>query len=141
MSTWYYTNEKGKKVAVTGGQLKELAKVGLITPETMIETEEGKSAPARKVKGLTFATSAQPIETESYGLAQPPKQPAEPSPFTAFIPTAAKPSENPFMATMPVAMQAVPQSVPVSGWAVCAGYAASLSLIVVCVIILSRLLG
>ena len=38
---------------------------GVITPETTIETEEGKSAPARKVKGLTFAETSAPIESVS----------------------------------------------------------------------------
>jgi len=68
MSTWYYYNESGEKIAVTGGQLKGLAKAGLITPDTIVENAEGKSAPARKVKGLTFAAITQPEpaqETES----------------------------------------------------------------------------
>ena len=57
MSKWYYTNEKDERVCVTGGQLKGLAKAGLITPETIVETADGKTAPARKVKGLTFLTA------------------------------------------------------------------------------------
>jgi hypothetical protein len=132
MSTWFYYNENGEKISVTGGQLKGLAKAGLITPETVVETEDGKTAPARKVKGLTFATTATPIETESYGKAQPKP---EPSPFTAPIPTTVKPAESPFTITMPKTSQAMQQSVPVSGWAVCAGYAASLTLIIACVFI------
>jgi len=56
MATWYYYNEQGDKIAVTGGQLKGLAKAGQITPETVIETEDGKKARAGKVKGLTFPT-------------------------------------------------------------------------------------
>jgi hypothetical protein len=113
MSTWYYYNESGEKIEVTGGQLKGLAKAGLITPETVVETEDGKTAPARKVKGLTFATTAPPIETESYGLAQPLKPPPEPSPFTASMPATAKPADSPFTVTMPKTSQAMPQSVSV----------------------------
>ena len=131
MSTWYYYDEKGDKIAVTGGQLKGLAKAGVITPETIIENEEGKSAPARKVKGLTFAVPTPSVETEFYGLASPP----EPSPFTAPVPetkdtsvaiptettnpftvplpVAAKPVENPFTATMPTENKTVPQNVSV----------------------------
>jgi len=60
MAKWFYYNESGEKVEVTGGQLKGLAKAGIVTPDTIVETEEGKSAPARKVKGLTFADSALP---------------------------------------------------------------------------------
>ncbi|MCL2710505.1 MAG: M48 family metalloprotease [Planctomycetaceae bacterium] len=60
MSSWFYYNNGQKLGPVSGGQLKGLAKTGLITPETIIETEEGKTAPARKIKGLTFAETAQP---------------------------------------------------------------------------------
>jgi len=66
MAKWFYYNENGDKIEVTGGQLKGLAKAGVITPETMIETEEGKTAPARRVKGLTFAEAAQLRTTSSY---------------------------------------------------------------------------
>ena len=56
MSNWFYYDNNGQKQGpVTGGQIKELAKAGTISPDTIIETEEGKSAPARKVKGLTFS--------------------------------------------------------------------------------------
>ena len=60
MAKWFYYNESGEKIEVTGGQLKGLAKAGRITPDTIVETEEGKTAPARKVKGLTFIEAAQP---------------------------------------------------------------------------------
>jgi len=63
MATWHYYNEKGEKITVTGGQIKGLAKAGLITPDTIVETEEGKSAPARKVQGLTFAGPGQSKST------------------------------------------------------------------------------
>jgi len=66
MAKWFYYNESGEKIEVTGGQLKGLAKAGMITPETIIENEEGKKAPARKVKGLTFGESVEegiPTET------------------------------------------------------------------------------
>ena len=70
MAIWYYYNTNGEKIEVTSRQLRELAQQGIVTPETIIETEEGKSAPARKVKGLTFAET-KPPETEIYGLSQP----------------------------------------------------------------------
>ena len=116
MSTWFYYDEKGEKIEVTGGRLKGLAKAGLIMPETIVETEDGKKAPAKKVKGLTFGTpgstpsatappeSAKPIKAKIYGVVAPPPKP---SPFTATMPETentpvATPSEtdNPFTATM-----------------------------------------
>ena len=76
--------------------------MGQITPETIIETEDGKTAPARKVKGLTFAESVPPIDTEVYGLAQPPKSPATTNPFTSPKPGKQSHTEtNPFVAVSP----------------------------------------
>jgi len=137
MSTWYYYNEQGEKIETTGGRLKGLAKAGMITPETIVENEEGKKAPARKVKGLTFATaatpeSAPPVETESYGIAQPVpvhEPPVEVNPFAVATPEeinpfavaaspVTKPIEiNPFAVSTPTVKQEVPRQVatPVAG--------------------------
>ena len=126
MSNWFYYNEKGEKIAITGGQLKWLAKNGKISPETVVETENGKTAPARKVKGLVFITpepseesppeAEQMVETGIYNLAQPPNPfsgtPPElgnlyvaPSvvknPFTVPFATAPPIVENPFTAPIP----------------------------------------
>ena len=100
MSKWFYYNENGEKIEVTGGQLKGLAKAGMITPDTIVETEEGKTAPARKVKGLTFvkSTPAQPaltppsVATESYGVAPPPSPSVAPNPFAQSATATATPS-------------------------------------------------
>ena len=54
-TNWFYYNENGEKIAVTVGQIRELARQGTIVPETVLETPEGRTAPARKAKGLTFA--------------------------------------------------------------------------------------
>jgi hypothetical protein len=40
---------------------------GLATSDTIIETEDGKKARTGKIKGLTFAVSTPPIETEYCG--------------------------------------------------------------------------
>jgi hypothetical protein len=90
MSTWYYFDEKGDKIQVTGGQLKGLAKAGRITPETVVETEEGKTAPARKVKGLTFGEATQPEKPPAPSPA-PSLPSASPNPFTAIPPVSASP--------------------------------------------------
>jgi hypothetical protein len=99
MSNWYYYNEKDEKIAVTGGQLKWLAKNGKITPETVVETEEGKTAPAGKVKGLTFVATVQPKTSL-------PTLPVEQNPSTAIPPV----PPNPFTATIPPVDQTRPQS-------------------------------
>ena len=55
MGNWFYYDHSGQKRGpLTTGQVKELAKQGKITPETKIENEAGKSAPAGKIKGLQF---------------------------------------------------------------------------------------
>jgi len=78
MTNWfYYDNDGTKQGPVTDGQLKGLAKQDIITPETIIETEEGKTVPARKVKGLTFVEA---VSTET----SPPAVPAEPKITTWF---------------------------------------------------------
>ena len=54
MAKWYYYNEVGEKISVTDKELKSLASSGQITPDTLIEAEDGKTAPAGKVHGLKF---------------------------------------------------------------------------------------
>jgi hypothetical protein len=114
MSKWFYYNEQGEKIELTGGQLKGLAKTGMITPDTMVETEEGKTAPARKVKGLTFIAAVQSetspsAESETYDSVSLPSASAEPNPFAAAPSVEASPfavisaaAVNPFMAAPPV---------------------------------------
>jgi len=104
MANWFYYNENNEKIQVTGKELKALAKEGLITPETIVETEEGKRARARKVKGLNFADTLSieeddipPVTEETYDIAPPPTEPVSPlsvpvppveaSPFTVPVPT------------------------------------------------------
>jgi len=59
MAKWFYHNESGEKIEVTGAQLMELAQAGTITPDTIVETGEGKTAPARNVKNLVFSETTQ----------------------------------------------------------------------------------
>jgi len=96
MSKWFYYNENGDKVEVTGGQLKGLAKAGIITPGTLVETEEGKKAPAKHVKGLTFLTA-----TPSAVEASKPTAPVEINPLPVEINPFTIPLQeetNPFLA-------------------------------------------
>ncbi|MGL4943774.1 MAG: hypothetical protein ACRC46_11355 [Thermoguttaceae bacterium] len=55
MANWFYTDANGQKQGpVNNAQLVALVKQGIIAQETIVENEQGKSAPARKVKGLVF---------------------------------------------------------------------------------------
>ena len=51
-SLWYYYDTNGDKISATVAELKALAQRGVITPGTTIENAEGKTAIAKKVKGL-----------------------------------------------------------------------------------------
>jgi len=100
MSTWHYYNEYGEKIGpVTGGQLYGLAKRGRIHSGTVIETEEGKILPARKVKGLKFVDAPQPSAAPVAANSNPADLPPPPIP-TPFMPTGG---------------QTMPQSVSVAG--------------------------
>ena len=138
MSKWFYHDEQGEKIEVTGGQLKWLAKNGKIAPETVVENEEGRKARAGKVKGLTFIAAAQPetetpesttpetespesatsAETEGYKLSQPEPPVEENKPIVPVLeevnPFAAAPpvEANPFATTVPVEVN--PFTSPVS---------------------------
>jgi len=80
MAKWHYYDSNGQKQGpFSSGQLKWLAKNGKITPETTIENEDGKTAPAGKVQGLTFLAPVQPAK-------MPPI-----SPFTVAPPAASVP--------------------------------------------------
>jgi len=92
MSTqYYYEDNNGHRWGpVSGGRLKGLAKAGIILPETIIETNDGKRARARQVKGLTFVDESVQVEnlmkyaredfSESPFDAPPPSEPNQPSP-------------------------------------------------------------
>ena len=60
---WYYDKNGEKQGACTVEQIKALAKKGIITPETILEAESGKTTPAGTVKGLTFSTQTLPQST------------------------------------------------------------------------------
>lgn len=65
MDKFYYHGESGQKNGpVNARQLRTLAKTGQILRETIIETEEGKKCPARKVQGLVFGTESLVPENE-----------------------------------------------------------------------------
>ncbi|GHT20807.1 hypothetical protein FACS189419_00630 [Planctomycetales bacterium] len=90
MANWYYFNKSGDKVGpIRGRELKQLALDGTVTPDTLIENEEGKQGKAGKVNGLTFPEPPTPKSTIV--------PPAEPNPFTGAMPAV----DNPFVAAVP----------------------------------------
>jgi len=84
-STWFYYDNSGQKQGpITAGQLKGLAKQGTITPETVVETEEGKTAPAGKIQGLQFSEPEPvPPVTIEKDTASPIPSPVNVPPFSA----------------------------------------------------------
>jgi hypothetical protein len=74
MPNFYYTDVNGQKHgAITPSQLKELVAQGLITPDTLLETDTGKKGKARQIKGLFPVPVAIPMpsnvlmaDTEGY---------------------------------------------------------------------------
>jgi hypothetical protein len=62
MSTWYYYDYLGVRQTVNSDtELRRLAELGTITPETIIETETGKTISANRINGLTFPAEPVPI--------------------------------------------------------------------------------
>ncbi|MDR1960416.1 MAG: DUF805 domain-containing protein [Planctomycetaceae bacterium] len=52
---WYYYDDDGEKQGpISPAQLKALAANGMITPETMLESEDGRTGKAGKLNGLSF---------------------------------------------------------------------------------------
>ena len=60
MANWYYYNENGEKIGpIRGRDLKQLVQQGTITRETLVEDENGRTALANNVRGLTFSETVQ----------------------------------------------------------------------------------
>ena len=80
---WYYFNKNAEKVGpISTTALKELARQGLITKETVIENRSGRTALAGTVNGLEFPESTvldtapkltipPPVSDDVYGLSAP----------------------------------------------------------------------
>ena len=119
MANWHYYNEYGEKVGpITGKHLKRLAKHGVITRGTVVETEAGKTGLAKDVDGLEFAepipAQGSPLRPhnyvgvlptdieEVYDLATPPPLPlmvsAETNPDTENPAAAPQVDKDPFSA-------------------------------------------
>jgi uncharacterized Tic20 family protein len=62
MTNWYYYDKIGEKVGpINSIALKILVQQGLITTDTIIENEQGKSAKAGAIKGLEFPPHTIPV--------------------------------------------------------------------------------
>ena len=58
MALWKYQDANGNWNEAAGREVIALAGSGGITPETLIESPDGKRTVAEKVKGLTFVSKA-----------------------------------------------------------------------------------
>jgi len=75
MADWYYYNESDEKVGpIRGRELKQLARQGTVTPETRVIDENGRTALAKSITGLTFSETAQAdsVPSESSTVSLPP---------------------------------------------------------------------
>jgi hypothetical protein len=55
MANWFYYDDNGQKLGpINNMLLKALVAQGVILPETIVETEDGRKGRAGKIKGLTF---------------------------------------------------------------------------------------
>ena len=76
---FYYTADNQRIGPITAAQLKQLAAMGHITPETIIENVGGRREKAGNVRGLTFATT---VPTPQPGVASTPKKSSPPASTT-----------------------------------------------------------
>jgi len=96
MANWHYYSESGEKIGpVRGRELKRLVEQGTITQETVVEDDNGRTALAKNVKGLTFPEMVQP----------------EPNPFVTVPPVTDNPFASPSSFAPPI--QEVPLPPPV----------------------------
>jgi hypothetical protein len=64
MPYFYYDADGQKQGPISGSYLQQLASQGTITPQTIIENEQGRSAKAERVRGLVFPQPIPPVEEE-----------------------------------------------------------------------------
>jgi hypothetical protein len=88
---FYYDGNGVKQGPASASQLKLLAKLGTILPNTVIETQDGKRVRAEKVKGLSFGVVSPPITKVS----KSPPRPQQTTPSTNFTPPTQN-ETNPF---------------------------------------------
>jgi hypothetical protein len=61
MTNWYYYDADGQKLGpIRGRDLSAFAKNGTVTPETVVENEQGKKGKAGQVQGLEFPQQSVP---------------------------------------------------------------------------------
>lgn len=89
MTNYFYYDSRGRKVGpATGEQLRTFAKNGKITPETIIETEEGKKGLAGNVRGFVFPAAILSVAAVSTAATVA----SAPNPFTNPVPDTANTS-------------------------------------------------
>ena len=90
MANWYYFKDNKKIGPISSTDLKKLVESGVITRETVIESN-GKQAPAEKVQGLKFPENhVLPIEEFEKEFSEQPATPIVPE----IVPSASFPTSN-----------------------------------------------
>ena len=94
MANWYYFKDNKKVGPVSSTELKNLVESGVITRDTVIETN-GKQAPAEKVQGLKFPENhVLPIEEFEKEFSEQPATPIVPENQPAPQPSMKFPASN-----------------------------------------------
>ena len=71
MPNFYYTDTNGQKQgAISPSQLKELVAQGIITPDTLLETDNGHKGKAGQIKGLFPHPSSAPVLADNQTVSQ-----------------------------------------------------------------------
>ena len=85
-AAWYYFTADNQRIGpITAAQLKQLAAMGHITPDTIIENVNGRREKAGNVRGLTFST-AKPVPADT------PRPEITPIPLAVPVPTSSTPT-------------------------------------------------
>ena len=92
MADWYFYDANGYKIGpIKGRELKQSAQQGLITPETVVEDENGRTVLAKQVTGLTFGNetvqSRMATELDNSSAIAAPLPPAQTVPIPPIEPS------------------------------------------------------
>ena len=108
MPYYYYDHDGQKQGPYSAKQLRQIAREGAMTPETRIETAEGKIKRARKVRGLPLPEMTDSVNQKIDELIAPlpVTVPIDPNPVPDLNPVVGNPPVKPILVSLP-AQQAI----------------------------------